>query len=537
MFRRRPNLVLSQLLIFAVSGCAQTLPKNASKVPPLAAMRDGDVVKARHHERIAPSMNAHIHSAIDSVSEIGSLGGPQPLDVYLNRALAENRTVQAARFNVEALKSRIPQVTSLEDPVVSNSIFPIPSVAPQYSLMGYMPYDAMIAQQFPWCGTLRLRGEAAHADVKVAIMELAAAELDTVSAVKRAYFDLSFNQRAEALLIENRSLTEDFLRLARERAKTATASQIDVLRAETAMSDIDRELAAVRGSLTTARATLARELHVSPESDLQALPQVGSVSVPEEIDRLYQLAIISRPDLKGRLAAIARDEKGIELARKRYYPNVTLGLVYQDMERTNAESPMASGMPNLGLFVGFNLPVYRKKLAAGVNEAQARASADARLYEAERDQANRDIKELFTQAKVQEHVLGILNGTNLPNSEQVLKLTGSEFKAGNVDALSLITAQRDLLQVRLEVAQVETDLRKSLASLERAVGVALSEHPPSDHLAAPVMTPQPPGGPGPFTRDPNTSEGTQSENQAPALLLDITKPSQKATASPSRRPD
>lgn len=526
MSRRRRIPALLAFLIIAAPGCATTSSSGRRSAPaPGATPGDESVMKAGHHEpaELAPPSSAD--AAVEAVVVAAPFAGPQPVDLYIRHALAENRTVQAARYNVEALKARIPQVTSLEDPVVSNTIFPIPSVAPQYSLMGYMPYDMMIAQQFPWSGTLRLRGQAAAEEVKVALMELAAAELDTASAVKRAYFDLSFNRTAETLLRENRSLTEDFLRLARERAKTATASQIDVLRAETAMSDIDRELAAVRGATAAARAALARELHVSPESDLQALPLGGGVSVPDQIERLYQLAVASRPDLRGRLAAIARDGKAVELARKRYYPNLTLGFVYQDMEKTNAMSPMAGGMPNIGMFVGFNLPIYRKKLAAGVCEAEARRAANSRLYEAERDQANRDVKELFTQAKVQEDVLGILNRTNLPNARQVLKLTGSEFTAGNVDALSLITAQRDLLQVRLEVAQVETDLAKSLAQLERAVGAELSEHPPTEPAAAPAEAPPtPPGEPGPFREAPETGEATRGDERGPAPLPDVRPP-------------
>ena len=86
------------------------------------------------------------------------------------------------------------------------------------------------------------------------------------------------------------------------------------------------------------------------------------------------MALLLRPELQGRLAAIARDEKAVELARKRFYPNITLGVTYMDMEKTNAVTPKtASGMPNLGLFVGFNLPVYHKKYQAGVFEAEERA--------------------------------------------------------------------------------------------------------------------------------------------------------------------
>ena len=113
------------------------------------------------------------------------LTGPQPVEVFIARALAENRTVQAAYHNVQSLKHRIPQVTSLDDPVASNVVFPIPSVAPQYFLMGYNPYNLTLAQQFPWFGTLRLRGDAAERDVQVALAELAAAQLDSIAAVKR----------------------------------------------------------------------------------------------------------------------------------------------------------------------------------------------------------------------------------------------------------------------------------------------------------------------------------------------------------------
>ena len=78
---------------------------------------------------------------------------------------------------------------------------------------------------------------------------------------------------------------------------------------------------------------------MNPDATLQTLPEFPGEAIPQEIDRLWQLAIASRPELQGRLAAIARDQKAVELARKRYYPNVTVGVVYQDMEKTNAMTP------------------------------------------------------------------------------------------------------------------------------------------------------------------------------------------------------
>jgi hypothetical protein len=182
-------------------------------------------------------------------------------------------------------------------------------------------------------------------------------------------------------------------------------------------------------------------------------------------------------------------------------------------------------MPNVGLFVGLNLPVYHKKYRAGVCEAQARLAADAQLYQDERDQTHRDIKDLFVQAGVQQNIIGLLNRTNLPAAKQVFELTTSAFRAANagVDYLGVLNAWRDVLQVELQIAQVEAELGKTLASLERAVGVQLNEHPP-DPSSMPMPTPPhsgspppPPGSPGAFR--PGQPVASPAESRAPALSI------------------
>jgi outer membrane protein TolC len=402
------------------------------------------------------------------------LTGPQPVAAYIHRALAENRTVQAAYHNVQSLRYRIPQVTALEDPVAANTIFPIPSVAPQYSLMGYNPYNLTLAQQFPWLGTRRLRGDVADRDVRVALAELAAAQRDAVAAVKRAYFDLHSAERAGAILAETRGILEDFHAIAKSRVPLG-GSQEDVIRAETLISELDRARAENRQELASARAALARQIHASPESDLHTLPELPFAALPTEIERLYQLAVEARPEVRGRLEAIARDDKAVELARKRVYPNVTLGFTYMDMTRTDAVSRTASGSPNIGLFVGFNLPIYRRKYIAGVCEAQERALADTKLYEAQRDETEAEIKDFFTQARVQQDVLSLLRDGILPRARHALELAQSGYENQTVDIATVLSAQREVLQVEIQVAQVEAELGKALASLERAVGCQINE--------------------------------------------------------------
>ena len=96
------------------------------------------------------------------------------------------------------------------------------------------------------------------------------------------------SERTGEILAENRKILEDFRTLARSRVATG-GTQEDVLRAEVLLSELDREAANLRQGSATARSALARQLHVSPETDMRTLPEMPSASVPAEVERLNQL--------------------------------------------------------------------------------------------------------------------------------------------------------------------------------------------------------------------------------------------------------
>lgn len=491
--RRRWSAGIGAILLLGGLGCA--LP---GQIPPYAEvagnLRDASI---RPPHSIGP--NDPMAVALDPAPAPPGLAGPRPVDDFIRRALAENRTVQAAYYNVMALKHRIPQVTSLEDPVVSNTIYPSGSNGLQ-TAAGYIPWNLLVAQQFPWFGTLALRGEAAEKDVQVALAELATAQLDVVEAVKRAYADLYASERSADILEQNRALVEDFIEIARIQYESGQTSQQDVLSAEVALADLDREFVGVRQGIESSRADLAELMHVTPEAPLQSTLEPPAGDVPGQIDRLYRLAVASRPELRGRLAAVARDATAVELAKKRSAPNVTLGLNYGLVSEDNALAPMANGNDNLGLFVGFNLPIYRRKVDGAILEAQARAVADAKLYDAERDGVYRELKDLLSRARAQRETLDLFRASILPRARDALDIALIDYQAGRVDFLTLISAWREVLQIELQVARFEAELGKSVASLERAVGLQLRHHPPGPEAtalpdgASPDEEPPPPPG-------------------------------------------
>lgn len=405
-----------------------------------------------------------------SGAALGEVAGKVDLDLCIQRALGVNPSIRAAMADIDVWQARVPQAESLVDPMVETTIWPFPKNAPQYSLMGYMPYEMMISQQFPWVGTLRLRGEAARHEVNVAAAALVAAQLDVVAEVKAAYWGLYAAEQAESILDDNAKLSEEVIELSRARVR-AGAPQRDLIAAQIASRELDQQRVEVRRGLAEARAELARALHQTPGAELSTAT-APPADVPDQVERLYALASAVRPELQARLATVAKAETDIALAEKKYKPDITVGFAYGLMTRDNAMSRTADGRDQIGLSVGFNLPIYRNRLNAALAEANARAVAERLRYEVERDAIIRDIKTQFAQVQARRESLDLLNDEILPRAKDDMKLSAAAYRGGNVDATTLNAARQLILRTELQIARERAELGKALAALERAVGTA-----------------------------------------------------------------
>ena len=100
--------------------------------------------------------------------------------------------------------------------------------------------------------------------------------------------------------------------------------------------------------------------------------------------------------------------------------------------------------------------------------------AEVLQLEATRDKAAREVKDLILQARSQRDIAELLKERILPRSRQALEIAAIDYRFGKLDYLSLMTAWREVLQIELQIAQVEAELGKALASLERTIGAEIT---------------------------------------------------------------
>lgn len=463
MFRCSWSIVLSLSLVI---GCASPPAPECQYAETAAKVQ----LAAAHVEAAVPAM----------LPAEEQLSGTHPVQFYVQIALERNPEILAAQRSVAAEVQTIPQQTALEDPMLTDTFWPLTQHSPQ-TASGRMPNSLMLTQRVPWLSKLRVRGEVAEQEAKIALTQLAQAQLNVVEQVHLAYYDIHYYERAIEITLENETLLQDLIEFAGIRFRTG-GSQQDVLRAQLELDRLRDQLIGLRRQLRMAQADLAALLHTSQDLELQTAERLDVSPAPEVIEGLYELAVRCRPELQERLHAIVRDERRRELAALEYYPDVTLGVGWDYMTRDDALSAVADGSDNLGLTVGIDVPIWRDRLRAGVREAEHRTVAAARRYDAARDETFRQIRRLIAQADALEQQITLYRDNITPRAEQTLRVSLADYRVGKVDFLQVIDNYSELLTFEIQLVRFQTNLGQTLASLERIVGCQLAAPPDSPEI-------------------------------------------------------
>lgn len=447
------------LLIAPLLGASGCLLPLAARDPEYATIKNVPIHVTPTPERIAAAM----------MPEDPELAGPHPVETYVQFALEQNPSIQAKRKLVEAAAYRIPQARSLDDPNVSISGFPVyPNV--QQTAGGRMTTMVDVSQKIPWPGTLNKQGLAAEAELNKTRAELAAEELEVVEQVKRVYFELYYIQKATAITRESRELAVRFTQLADAKVRANTASQQDLLRSQLNVAEIETQLVTLRQELQSTQARLGRLLHISPSTPVAALETLPQQTFQSDLEALYSLAITNRAELHAQLSAIERDRFQVDLAKLKYFPDVTIGMGWQGMTTNRALAPTADGIDNITMGLMANVPIYWNRLDAGVREARAKAVASARDFDAMRDETEAEVRDLFAQATSQQELLVLFRDSIIPKADQTLQVSVAAYESGSIDMTTLIDNWQELLRYQVMQQRLEAQLRQSIASLERTIG-------------------------------------------------------------------
>ena len=418
-------------------------------------------MKADPAKSVSPAQN---HA--DTVSALANpFAGTAELsaDVLIENVLARNPSLAQMVAAWQAASARYPQVISLDDPMFGFVAAPA-SIGSNDVEFGYR---LEIAQKLPFCGKRELRGQGALAEASAAGHDVNDMRLQLMESTRSALADYYLAERALAVNREGLNLLRSFRGRARERyEKVPGANEQDVLQADVELGRQEQREITLARARAVASARINTLLHQALESRLPPPPQELTVRADlPEAAKLNALALANRPDLQALADRIRAEEASLGLAEKEYYPDVEVSAAYDTIM---GNGPMRDLAPQVG--VRINVPLQRSCREGAVAEAQARLAQRRAELARQTDQVSFQVHEAQAQVRESQGIMQLYQEKLLPAARGNIKAAETSYVGGRIPFVSLIEAQRNLVELQDRFYEAQAELYRRWAMLERVVG-------------------------------------------------------------------
>lgn len=391
--------------------------------------------------------------------------GIPALQHLIEQALENNPEIKAMQRRFDLMRARIPQAKALDEPMLSVGY--MGNIAP-FQVQKGDPSSGRtisISQDLPFPGKRSLRGKVASSDADAEWWAFEQTRRNVVAEVKDAYFDLYYLTKALGVVTKTKTLLEQFIKIAEARYSVGKGIQQDVLKAQVEFSKLIEQQTMLEQRKQIAEARLNSLLYREPESPLGIPEELKPRDFPYSLGQLNETAVTNYPELKAQRRKIEGAQYAIQLAKKEFYPDFSVGFTYVNRP----------AMPEMyGVTVGIKLPVYyAQKQRPALTEATASFEAEKRSLENTTTVLMFKIRDKYLAATTARRLLSLYSTTIVPQSSLSLESAIAGYQVGRVDFLTLLDNLVTLLNYELSYYEQLSNEEKAVAALEPLVGVTL----------------------------------------------------------------
>jgi outer membrane protein TolC len=410
---------------------------------------------------------------------------PAPDTLDLARAVAFARThnpmLAARAAELRAAAARLGPAGAWPDPTLTVGAmnYMLPSLSASGDPMTMNQVTLM--QTLPIGGVPGRRRAAARADSARVAALVDAAVLEVEQRTRAAYWSVYHADRALEVMQRRLGALRDIADAVRSTYGVGTAQQVDVLRAQAAVTRLGQDITEMQLERQQAAATLNEALG-RPAEEPVLLPsaaeremRVGMLHAIEmpplpSFDSLAARAQSRNPELLAAAAGLEAARASAGAADRERLPDVGVGIAYgQRAQRPDMVS----------LMVSVNLPVFaRVKQNRIRDEARALAEATGHDLEAVRQRIRAALARSRAEAETARSLVSQYAGTLVPQATAALDAALASYRVGRADIAMVLDAQTMLLEYEHDVHRFEAMYGTAVADIDRLVGRPFGEGTP-----------------------------------------------------------
>jgi len=406
----------------------------------------------------------------------GNANLPPDLQALVEEALKANAEVKQMRASFKASKETIRSAGALDDPEIGFSMKDIPTDTWAMNREPMSQKMLEMAQRFPFFGKRRLRSEVAaeqsHSEEYTyhdKVNEVRAKVVAAYWSLSMAYSDFDLTQRSK-------QAWEQVVKVAETRYAVGQGLQADVLQAQVELGNyLDRLF-----QWTQKQQSFQAELNA-----LRSSPPQTSVARPQPLKpRVFALKLDellaqaeSRPQLQALKALITKQEKAVDLAKKDYFPDMTVGAAYGF--RDTLAPPF--NQKQADMFTGrvmFNIPIWQgSKIKPKIREEMAKQDAAKEAHQSALNQLAAAIKDRHAKLQRLAKQIALFDQGIIPQARQAASASLAAYQVGTLPYSQLYQSQIAVYGTEMQLQEYLKDFEENWAELEWLVGAELSRPP------------------------------------------------------------
>ncbi len=388
------------------------------------------------------------------------------VDGLLAYAREHNPEFAARRLEADAAAERVAPAGNLADPLLRVELEDIThggatgaNVLP--SRVGDTKYT--LIQPLPFWGKRDLKREAAQADADAAQGQAGLTWNELAARIKTDYARAYALARQIELSRQVLDLIDRLAGVARTRYANGLAPQQDAIRVQVERTGQEAELVRMELELHHAQSRLntllARHGHeplATPER-LRPLPPAAKLDYPPLAERLKA----KNPQLFADEARVRSAEKQRDLTYKNRYPDVALGV--EPLQTRNRVSEW-------GLMLEVNIPLQQESRRSQEREAEKNLEAARARRQSSANDLLAALSEDISALEAARRLEALDTGSLVPQAEVTFEAALAGYETAKVDFATLLDAQRQIRQAKVDAINAQTEAQARLADIERLIG-------------------------------------------------------------------
>ncbi len=305
-------------------------------------------------------------------------------------------------------------------------------------------------------GKRKIRKEIGETEEDIARMELDRIKRIVVAKVKKTYFRAVFNQEKIKLLEGMEENLKDYIEGATLKYKAGEVSFSDVLRGRIELLNLKNEILETKKELREDLKELEKIIGKKLYGEIELLTNLEFIPFEKDLNEILE-GLYSLPSIRIEGLKLLVAEKGVELSKKSFYPDLKIGFYYPSLRKGA-----------WGFEFGLSIPIFQKGLKGGLLEMDSYRIENQISFEARKREIALRIESLYLNLKDSEKIIKNYEELIFPELEDLFSSSLSHYQSGTISSLEFFDILRTFKSAKIEYKKEILNYINLIAEIESA---------------------------------------------------------------------